>query len=99
MITAWVTPFRPVVVSQSTQPVGTTYIGTITVYDSNARSLSLRDADGKVTTYYWTESVKVPAALKVGDPVTIIATDQNGRMTASSIVITTTKTTTEKKKY
>lgn len=89
----------PQPVSQQQQPVGTTYIGTITVYDSGARSLTIRDADGKVTTYYWTETVKVPAELKVGDPVTIIATDQNGRMTASSIVITTKTTTQKKTKY
>jgi hypothetical protein len=88
----------PQPVSQQ-QPVGTTYVGTITVFDSGARSLSIRDADGKVTTYYWTETVKVPAELKVGDPVTIVATDQNGRLTASSIVITTKTTTQKKTKY
>jgi hypothetical protein len=82
----------------SNDPAGTSYVGTIVTLDSGTRVLTLRDAEGKVTTYYWTETTKLPSPMfKVGDPVTIIATDQNGRMTATTITTTTTKTTTQKK--
>ncbi|HEY7862322.1 MAG TPA: hypothetical protein VIE39_01600 [Thermoanaerobaculia bacterium] len=79
-------------------PAGVSYMGTIVTLDSGTRVLTLRDSEGKVTTYYWTETTKLPSPMiKVGDPVTIIATDQNGRMTATTITTTTTKTTTQKK--
>jgi hypothetical protein len=58
--------------------------GTITKVDMAGKSMVVKDAAGKETTYYWNDSTKVEGGdLKEGQMVHVKAMEKDGKMWAS----------------
>jgi len=77
---------------QSSQAPAKSTRGTITSIDNASKSFVVRDdASGKETTVYWNASTKVNGDLKVGALVALEATEQSGKMVATTIEATSAK--------
>ena len=61
--------------------------GTITKVDMDQKTLVVKDSNGQEKTFYWDSATKVSGDLKEGASVTLSATDQQGKMVASSIQV------------
>lgn len=61
--------------------------GTITKVDMDQKVLVVKDSNGQEKTFTWDSATKVSGDLKEGASVTISATDQQGKMVASSIQV------------
>ena len=62
--------------------------GTITKVDMDQKTLVVKDSNGQEKTFYWDSATKVSGGdLKEGATVTLSATDQQGKMVASSIQV------------
>lgn len=62
--------------------------GTITRVDMDQKVLVVKDSTGQLKTVYWDTATKVSGGdLKEGATVTLSATNQQGRMVASSIQV------------
>ena len=59
--------------------------GTITKVDMAGKSLVVKTADGKETTYYWSDTTKVQGTLKEGETVHVTAAEKDGKMWASAL--------------
>jgi Cu/Ag efflux protein CusF len=81
----------PQAVSQSAQQEMRTYTGTITRVDHTAKALTLKDASGKEFTFSWNDSTKLVGDLKEGSAVSVQASGQGDRMTASAITVSAAK--------
>jgi Cu/Ag efflux protein CusF len=84
-------PQDPQATSQQPAPAATSFRGTITRLDNNAKSLTLRDDAGKEVTIFWNDTTKLNGELKEGASVSVDATDEGGKMTASSISVSSKK--------
>jgi hypothetical protein len=77
---------------QSSQAPAKSTRGTITSIDNASKSFVVRDeASGKEATVYWNASTKVNGDLKVGAVVSLEATEQSGKMVATTIEATSAK--------
>ncbi len=80
---------------QSSQSSAQSIRGTISSVDNNAKTLTVKDSTGKDVTIYWNDTTRFSGGsfsdLKEGSAVTIQATDQSGRMVASSITLSSKK--------
>ena len=62
--------------------------GTISRVDMDQKVLVIKDANGEQKTVYWDSATKVSGGdLKEGATVTLSASDQQGKMVASSIQV------------
>jgi hypothetical protein len=64
---------------------GKTVEGTITKVDATAKSMVVKTADGKETTFYWSDTTKVMGTPKEGETVHIKAVEKDGKMWANAV--------------
>ena len=59
--------------------------GTISKVDMVGKTVVVKTADGKETTYYWNDATKVEGMLKEGETVHIKAVEKDGKMWATAV--------------
>jgi Cu/Ag efflux protein CusF len=65
--------------------------GTISSVDNNAKSMVVKDADGKEVTVFWTDSTRLSGELTQGATVNLQTTEQDGKTMATSIQVSSSK--------
>jgi ABC-type Fe3+-hydroxamate transport system substrate-binding protein len=62
--------------------------GTITAWDGVAKTLTIKNAAGKATSFGWNERTRVAGVAKLGEHVTVsYATDKDGKAWATLITV------------
>jgi hypothetical protein len=66
--------------------------GTITVWDGAAKTLTIKDANGKNSSFAWNERTRVRGIAKLGERVTVsYEKDKDGKAWATLISVTESK--------
>jgi len=65
--------------------------GTISSVDNNAKSMVVKDADGKEVTIFWTDTTRLSGELTQGAAVNLQTTEQDGKTVATSIQVSSSK--------
>ena len=65
--------------------------GTISSVDNNAKSMVVKDADGKEVTVFWTDSTRLSGELTQGAAVNLQTTEQDGKTMATAIQVSSSK--------
>ena len=65
--------------------------GTISSVDNNAKSLVVKDADGKEVTIFWTDATRLSGELTQGASVNLQTMEQDGKTVATSIQVSSSK--------
>lgn len=80
---------------QNSQSSAQSIRGTVSAVDNNAKTLTVKDSSGKEVTVYWTDATRFSggsmADLKEGAAISLQASDQSGKMVASSISLSAKK--------
>jgi hypothetical protein len=61
--------------------------GTISSVDNNAKSLVVKDADGKEVTIFWTDATRLSGELTQGASVNLQTMEQDGKTVATTIQV------------
>jgi hypothetical protein len=85
-------PVKPQEPREVSQSAAKAVRGSIVTIDNSMKSVVVKDeTSGKEVTVYWDGATKVTGDLKVGGQISLQATEQSGRMVASSIEATGAK--------
>jgi hypothetical protein len=65
--------------------------GTISSVDNNAKSMVVKDADGKEVTIFWTDATRLSGELTQGASVQLQTMEQDGKTVATSVQVSSSK--------
>jgi hypothetical protein len=65
--------------------------GTITSVDNTARSMVVKDADGKEVTIFWTDATHLSGELTQGASVQLQTMEQDGKTVATSVQVSSSE--------
>ncbi|HEY1249664.1 MAG TPA: hypothetical protein VGH97_00655 [Thermoanaerobaculia bacterium] len=65
--------------------------GTVSSVDNTAKSLVVKDADGKEVTIFWTDATRLSGELSQGASVMLQTMEQDGKTVATSIQVSSSK--------